>query len=103
MNVEGMAFVYNEGVHRINLGYDIYRRRPGLLKENCTGPTKKVADNIRSLSIQVKVKDFSSSRSRHTGEFQHLDTLMGFPLKHKLCIIWGCCVKYAKHSYGPFL
>lgn len=103
MNVEGMALVYKKGVYRINLGYDIYRHSPGLHKENCTGPIKKVADNIRSLSIKIRVKDFSSPRSQDTREFQHTDTFMGFPLERRLCNIRGCCNTYPKGTFGVFL
>ena len=103
MNVEGMALVYKKGVYRINLGYDICEHRPGLLTENCTGPIRKAADNIRTLSIKVEIKDFTSYRSRHVGEFQHVDTFMGFSLKRRSCNIRRCCNQYARRYSGIFL
>ena len=60
MNFEGMALVYKKGVYRINLGYDVCRIKLGIPKENCTDPTKKIADNIQNLKIKSKVKAFSS-------------------------------------------
>ena len=103
MNFEGMALVYQKGVYRVNLGFDVNRHRPVFLEENCTSPIEKVADKIRSLSIKVTVKDFSSSIGRNTGQFRDVDTLMGFPLRQGHCSISGCCNTYAKSVFGIFL
>lgn len=103
MNIEVTALVYQKGVCRVNLGYDIYEHKAGVLKENCTRPVKKVIDSIRNFSIKVKVKDFSSPRSGETGEIQHIDTFMGFPLRQGYCNIRGCCNTYAKGYFGMLL
>lgn len=103
MNIEGMALVYEKGVYRVNLGYGVNIHRPGFLKKNCTGPIKKVAEKIRSLSIKVKVKDFSSPRSQDEGWLQRVEEFMGFPLMQGTCDIPRCCNTYAKSTFGLFL
>ena len=109
LKTEGKALVYKKGIYRLNFGYDIDRWQLGFLKDNCLRPFQKIADNIRNLSITVKVQDFSlptlASRHLHSEAFQYVNILMGFRLTymHGPCYIGGCCNKVARMLWNIIL
>ncbi len=110
MKIEGKALIYKKGIYRLNFGYDVDRYQFGFLKENCVPPSQKISDNIRNLSITVKVQDFSlptpASRHLHSEAFQYVDMLMGSRLTYKLngpCWIAGCCNQVARVLWNIIL